>query len=578
MQTEVTFEELQKLVKLGFTPKIETIKDKYTKITDTVTKTNTGKLITYTDGTQTKGHRLHKVLVNTSFDSWTHLEKLNVGDTLIAPDVNTVGKIVAKIEEVPEQDWIDFTVEEENHAYVQNGIIHHNSGKSVLIHYTMQLLHRTGEAKKIMVVVPNISLVGQLYNNIRDDYNYAPIVDDAYLLYGETSKEDKKAIESEHGIDRPFLITTYQSIIRKNDAWFEQFDALLIDEVHGVSSSGKSLQGISKKCFNAKYKLGYTGTLGENDADIMTTLGYVGPVTYTVKNKQLIDLGFLSAIGIKNYIVRYGEEFTAETKGLSYAAEVSKIEGNPDRNKIFKHIIDDLPVKENVLILAKHIKHMNEIEEYLTNIYNDTYIIHRIDGSVAGSTREEIREIVIANSGKCVSFDFEKFQVEINEISKITLEDESIKLAKDITIDDHINMKVLQKQYKHLIKNKLTGVKINLLSIDYIDNSHKDHLIISSFQVFAVGVNIPNLHHIIFAASYKGRIRVLQALGRGLRKALGKFRMTLHDVCDDTSDIQGTGRRVNKNALRKHYEHRLEHYRGEEFEWVEIDVNIDDLS
>jgi hypothetical protein len=343
------------------------------------------------------------------------------------------------------------------------------AGKSLLIHYTMQLLHRTGEAKKIMVVVPNISLVGQLYNNIRDDYNYAPIVDDAYLLYGETSKEDKKAIESEHGIDRPFLITTYQSIIRKNDAWFEQFDALLIDEVHGVSSSGKSLQGISKKCFNAKYKLGYTGTLGENDADIMTTLGYVGPVTYTVKNKQLIDLGFLSAIDIKNYIVRYGEEFTAETKGLSYAAEVSKIEGNPDRNKIFKHIIDDLPVKENVLILAKHIKHMNEIEEYLTNIYNDTYIIHRIDGSVAGSTREEIREIVIANSGKCVSFDFEKFQVEINEISKITLEDESIKLAKDITIDDHINMKVLQKQYKHLIKNKLTGVKVKFISVNAVE-------------------------------------------------------------------------------------------------------------
>jgi len=121
---------------------------------------------------------------------------------------------------------------------------------------------------------------------------------------------------------------------------------------------------------------------------------------------------------------------------------------------------------------------------------------------------------------------------------------------------------------------------MKLKSIEEVDDAIaiKDHLIISNFATFAVGVNIPNLHHIIFGASYKGRIKVLQALGRGLRKALGKFRMTLHDVCDDTSDIQGTGRRVNKNALRKHYEHRLEHYKGEEFEWEEIEVNVDDLS
>ena len=379
------------------------------------------------------------------------------------------------------------------------------AGKSVLIHYTMQILRRTQEAKKILVIVPNISLVGQLYSNIKDDYSYPKIEDESYLLYGETSKEVKALIDDKYGMDRPFLITTYQSIMRKSDRWFEQWDAVLIDEVHGVSSNGKSLKDISRKCFNAKYKLGYTGTLGENEADKMTTLGYVGPVVYTVKNKQLQDLGFLSTIDIRNYIIRYDEEFTAEVKGLSYAAEVAKIEANEERNKALDEIIKEINVGEHTILLAKHIKHMNLIEEYLKDNFSDKFIIHRIDGGVKGTVREDIRK-------------------------------------------------------------QMSEAKDNVT-----------HFLIANFQTGATGLNIPNLHHVIFAASYKGKIKVLQAIGRGLRKAAGKFNMTLHDMVDDLCDIQGTGRRVNKNAVYKHYEHRLEHYRGEEFEWTDIDIVLSEL-
>jgi superfamily II DNA or RNA helicase len=377
------------------------------------------------------------------------------------------------------------------------------SGKSVLIHYTMQLLRRTKEAERTLVIVPNISLVQQLFANIEDDYNYKAIKDEAYMLYGETKNKEKQLINS-NSIDKPFLITTYQSIMRKNDSWFKQWDAVLIDEVHGVNSNAKSLTAISKKCYNAKYKLGYTGTLGLAELDKLTVLGYVGPVTYIIKNKQLMDLGFLSKIDIKRYIVRYkDEEFHAGIKGLSYVAEVKQIEDNMDRLGTYKSIFSHVKDGQNVLILVKHIKHLDKLQEYFeTHPDYDGYEVNRIDGRVKGTKREEIRQSVIKS-------------------------------------DDMTNT-----------------------------------ILLSNYACFSTGSNIPNLHHVVFGASAKGFIVVMQSLGRGLRLAENKESLMLHDVIDDFSTIQGTGRRVKKNALYKHGEARLKYYTGEGFECEDIDLEL----
>ena len=377
------------------------------------------------------------------------------------------------------------------------------SGKSVLIHYTMQLLRRTKESERTLVIVPNISLVQQLFANIEHDYQYPAIRDEAYMLYGETKSKEKKLIAS-NNIDRPFLITTYQSIMRKPDGWFKQWDAVLIDEVHGVNSNAKSLTAISKKCYNAKYKLGYTGTLGLAELDKLTVLGYVGPVTYIIKNKQLMDLGFLSKIDIKRYIVRYkDEEFHAGIKGLSYVAEVKQIEENLDRLKVYDSIFDTVEPGQNVLILVKHIKHLDKLQEYFnTEERYKGYEVNRIDGKVKGTKREEIRQGVI-NS-------------------------------------------------------------------DIMTNT----ILLSNYACFSTGSNIPNLHHVVFGASAKGFIVVMQSLGRGLRLAENKDNLILHDIIDDFSTVQGTGRRIHKNALYKHGEARLKYYTDESFECDTIDLEL----
>ena len=50
---------------------------------------------------------------------------------------------------------------------------------------------------------------------------------------------------------------------------------------------------------------------------------------------------------------------------------------------------------------------------------------------------------------------------------------------------------------------------------------------------FQYGINIRNLHNIIFASPSKSRIRNLQSIGRGLRLKDNKSKATLYDIADD---------------------------------------------
>ena len=83
-------------------------------------------------------------------------------------------------------------------------------------------------------------------------------------------------------------------------------------------------------------------------------------------------------------------------------------------------------------------------------------------------------------------------------------------------------------------------------------------IIIASFGVFSTGVNIRNLHNIIFASPYKSRIRNLQSIGRGLRLHDSKVSAKLYDIADDFD---------NKNHTIKHFVERINMYSQEEFDY-----------
>lgn len=82
-------------------------------------------------------------------------------------------------------------------------------------------------------------------------------------------------------------------------------------------------------------------------------------------------------------------------------------------------------------------------------------------------------------------------------------------------------------------------------------------ILIASVGTVAVGVNIPSLTNLIFASPTKSRIRVLQSLGRIMRKTDTKHRVNVYDVVDMF--------RTRKNYAARHAQQRVEIYQSENF-------------
>ena len=92
-----------------------------------------------------------------------------------------------------------------------------------------------------------------------------------------------------------------------------------------------------------------------------------------------------------------------------------------------------------------------------------------------------------------------------------------------------------------------------------IMEEEKDAIVVASFGTFSTGINIKNLHNIIFASPSKSRVRSLQSIGRGLRKMEGKEVATLYDIADDLR----CGKHMNFTL--KHFVERSKIYTEERF-------------
>lgn len=85
---------------------------------------------------------------------------------------------------------------------------------------------------------------------------------------------------------------------------------------------------------------------------------------------------------------------------------------------------------------------------------------------------------------------------------------------------------------------------------------------------FSTGINIKNLHNIIFASPSKSQIKVLQSIGRGLRISENGATTVLYDIADDLS----VGR--FKNFALKHCAERLKIYEKEQFKYQMVKVDL----
>ena len=101
-----------------------------------------------------------------------------------------------------------------------------------------------------------------------------------------------------------------------------------------------------------------------------------------------------------------------------------------------------------------------------------------------------------------------------------------------------------------------------------ITEQENNAIIVASYGTFSTGINIKNLHNIIFASPSKSRIRNLQSIGRILRKGNQKAKATLYDIADDIRY------KSKKNYTLNHLIERIKIYNEENFNYDIVNIPL----
>jgi len=191
-----------------------------------------------------------------------------------------------------------------------------------------------------------------------------------------------------------------------------------------------------------------------------------------------------------------------------------------------------------------------------------------------------IRRLVL-DYGEAIRSDFQKSYQE--EIDFIVSHEKRNKFIKNLALDLDGNTLILynyvEKHGKPLFSLIRDSVdedrKVFFVSGDVntsdreairgIVEKQRKAIIVASLGTFSTGINIKNIHNIIFASPSKSQIRVLQSIGRGLRQSDDGRETTLYDLADDIT---------GKNFTLLHSWERLKIYKSEEFEHESIKVSI----
>ena len=101
-----------------------------------------------------------------------------------------------------------------------------------------------------------------------------------------------------------------------------------------------------------------------------------------------------------------------------------------------------------------------------------------------------------------------------------------------------------------------------------ITENSDNAIIIASYGTFSTGINIRNLHNIVFSSPSKSRIRNLQSIGRGLRLKDNKSHATLYDIADDLTYNE------KENYTLSHFRERINIYNEEDFDYEIHNVEL----
>ena len=345
-----------------------------------------------------------------------------------------------------------------------------SAGKTLIMYMVMAFLRHKGLLKRMLIVVPNISLIIQTYEDFLDYSNQDSSLK-LQMFSGETSKQLDE--------NSQVVIGTFQSLVKQDLSFFEGFDAVCVDEAHFTQA--KSVKDTLAKCRNVIYRFGLSGTLEKDDfAERLTLQAYLGPMINKVSAEFLFKNKYATPVQVKviklNYMSDELKEKLHEIRKRRTSIDGAKIL-DIERKLVIEskerlNYICDLVNKttKNTLVLFHNVKadYGKKLQERLFELSRDKDVFY-IDGETDVDKREYFKQSLEEGENKVLIASFGTFSTGIS-VKNI----HNIVFAESFKSDKIIRQSIGRGMRLHESKTKT-----NIIDIcdDFSYNGDKNFLI-----------------------------------------------------------------------------------------------------
>jgi len=278
------------------------------------------------------------------------------------------------------------------------------SGKSLIIYSLIRYyLDKMPKNKKVLIIVPTVSLVEQMVSDFKDysGGNGWDTERNCHKILSGAAKTTEKRV----------VVSTWQSVFKQPEKYFEQFGAVIGDEAHLFKA--KSLTSIMTKLKTCPFRVGTTGTLDGTQTHRLVLEGLFGRAYEVTKTKELMEQKILSDLRIDCLLLSYPDIDREAVKRAKYQDEIRWIIGSPRRNKFISGMSQRL--KGNTLILFQfvedHGKVLNSLVRACVPPERKVFFVH---GGTEAADREEIRKIVESESDAIIIASYGTFSTGIS--------------------------------------------------------------------------------------------------------------------------------------------------------------------
>jgi superfamily II DNA or RNA helicase len=296
------------------------------------------------------------------------------------------------------------------------------SGKSLILYYLVRARMSHGP---VLLIVPTISLVSQMVQDWKE-YGWSNVEQSVHSIRGGVSKDTQK----------PVVVSTWQSIFKQPEDWFDRYTTVLGDECHLYKA--ESLRGIMEKVPNCAVRIGVTGTLDDAKSNKLMVEGVFGPSYQVARTADLQTQGHLTPITVQAHFLQYGkhDKWMIKEHKRTYQDELDYLVQHSGRMDWLVEFVSQL--SNNVLILYQFVeKHGIPLYDAIRARLGTQRPIYFVSGDIDANQRERVRALL--ERSEHLVLDFGEFQVRCLPDEWVPLSNGQQKLAKDISVEDDVD-------------------------------------------------------------------------------------------------------------------------------------------